>query len=179
MKKLSIIILFIITCGAINYAQSIGIGPQIGYYKSQDADNPSAMLGVALRVKLTNSLGIEGSINYKKEEFANGNVKTTSYPLMATALIYFIPIVYGTAGAGWYNVKYEYSASYKQNGLRDETTQKFGYHFGGGVELPFGNVTLIGDIRYVFLNLKLDNLPVKESLKSNFYVITAGILFKI
>lgn len=181
MKRLLaalIVFLFVLTAAQ---AQSITAGPQLGYYKSQDADNASVMIGGALRVKLSSSFGFEGSINYKREKFDDGNVKVTSYPVMATAMIYIIPIVYGAAGAGWYNVRYEYSELYKSDeyGYKDETKQRFGYHLGAGAQLPVGNVVLTGDARYVFLDLKLDNLPSLKSFKSNFYVLTAGILFRL
>jgi hypothetical protein len=64
--------------------------------------------------------------------------------------------------------------------LKDETTQKVGWHFGGGVELPIGSsFKLTGDIRYVFLNYNFEKIPGSKELKSNFYVIMAGLLFNL
>ena len=179
MKKLPFVLIILSFAFSSTYSQSAAIGPQIGYYKTQDADNGSAMIGAALRLKLSDSFGVEGSINYRSEKFDGGNIKTTSYPIMATAMIYVLPIVYGAAGIGWYNVKYQYSDLYKTAGLTDETKQQVGYHFGAGAELGFGNIILTGDIRYVFLDLKFDKLPNSKSIKSNFYVMTAGVLFRL
>lgn len=95
---------------------------------------------------------------------------------MVTGMLYALPMVYGAIGAGWYNFNIDYAGSL---GIADETTQEFGYHLGGGVELPLGNLILRGDIRYVFLNLKLDNMPNAKDIKSDFYVITAGVLFNL
>jgi hypothetical protein len=39
-------------------AQSLSLGPQLGYYKTQDADKGSYMGGAALRLKLM-GLGVE------------------------------------------------------------------------------------------------------------------------
>ena len=62
--------------------------------------------------------------------------------------------------------------------MGSETKQQFGWHFGGGVELPLGSVgKLVGDIRYVFLNYNFKSFPGSNDVNSNFYVITAGILF--
>jgi opacity protein-like surface antigen len=97
--------------------------------------------------------------------------------VMVTGLIYPLPIVYGAIGAGWYSVTYDYDQSILPL-LVDETTQKVGWHFGGGVELPVGSsFILTGDIRYVFLNYNFKQIPGSTDMKSNFTVITVGILF--
>jgi hypothetical protein len=38
---------------------------------------------------------------------------------------------------------------------------------------------LVGDIRYVFLDYDFDNFPGSNGVKSNFYVVTAGLLFNL
>jgi opacity protein-like surface antigen len=160
-------------------AQSISLGPQIGYYKAQDADKGSFMGGAAWRLKLMPVLGVEASINYRQEKYADGALTVRSWPVMVTGLIYPIPIVYGAIGAGWYSVTYDYDQG-KLPFLKDETTQKVGWHFGGGLELPVGSsFKLTGDIRYVFLNYKFKQIPGTGELKSNFTVITAGFLFNL
>ena len=161
---------------------SIGIGPQVGLYKAQDADNMKAMYGVAVRLKLAQAFGIEGSINYRQEEYANGAVKVKSWPVMATGLIYVLPVVYGAIGAGWYNSTIDYNIPATPVtpiiNVTSETKQRFGWHFGGGVEVPLGTaVKLTGDIRYVFLDYKFQQIPGTGDVKSNFYVIGIGLLF--
>ncbi len=158
-------------------AQSVSVGPQVGYYKAQDADQGSFMGGVAWRFKLMPVLGLEASINYRQEKYADDALTVRSWPVMVTGLIYPIPIVYGAIGAGWYSVTYDYDQS-KLPLFKDETTQEFGWHFGGGVELPVGSTFKVtGDIRYVFLNYDFKEIPGSADLKSNFYVITVGFLF--
>lgn len=175
MKKI-ILILFVIIFTQSAFAQEIALGPIAGYFKTSDADEGALIFGGAVRLKLSDAFGVEGSFGYRQEEYENGLVKVTSYPIMATGMIYVLPMIYGAAGAGWYNFNIEYAS---ELGLDDDTTQEFGYHLGGGVELPLGNLILRGDIRYVFLNLELDNLPSAKDLKSDFYVITAGLLFTL
>lgn len=176
-KKISLIMGLITLMAFQVSAQSISLGPQAGYYKAQDADQGSWMGGIACRVKLTPVLGAEASINYRQETYAEELLMVRSWPVMVTGLIYPLPIVYGAMGAGWYNVTYDFD----QNRLplfTDETTQKFGWHFGGGVELPAGStIKLTGDIRYVFLNYDFKEIPGSSGLKSNFAVITVGLLF--
>jgi len=158
-------------------AQSISLGPQVGYYKVQDADKGSYMGGVAVRLKLIPVIGAEGSINYRQEKYADGAVTVRSWPVMVTGLVYPLPFVYGAMGAGWYNTTIDYDQN-KLPSVKDETTQKIGWHFGGGVELPVGpSFKLTADIRYVFLNYDFNKVPGRDDLKSNFYVITVGFLF--
>jgi opacity protein-like surface antigen len=176
-KKISLLMGLITLMTVQVTAQSIGLGPQAGYYKAQDADQGAWMGGVACRLKLTPALGVEASINYRQETYGDELLTVRSWPVMVTGLIYPLPIVYGAIGTGWYNLTYDFD----QNRLplfTDETTQKFGWHFGGGVELPVGStIKLTGDIRYVFLNYDFKEIPGTSGLKSNFAVITVGLLF--
>ena len=48
-------------------AQSISLGPQLGYYRVRDADEGNLMGGVALRLNLIPVIGVEASINYRQE----------------------------------------------------------------------------------------------------------------
>lgn len=183
MGKKALLLIGLITLMVVHAnAQGISLGPQAGYYKAQDADHGSLMGGVACRLKLTPALGAEASINYRQETYANGALTVRSWPVMVTGLIYPLPIVYGAMGAGWYNVTFDYNQSMFPLSvyplLTDETTQEFGWHFGGGVELPLGpTIKLTGDIRYVFLNYDFKAIPGSGDPKSNFAVITVGLLF--
>lgn len=153
-------------------AQGIALGPQVGFHKAADANNGDFMIGGALRLKLTPALGVEGSINYRHEEFADV-MTVRSWPVMVTGMLYPLPVVYGALGAGWYNTTFDFDSEIHD----DQTNQEFGWHFGGGVELPVGaNVKLTSDIRYVFLDYDFEAVPF-DDVDSNFYVITAGLLF--
>jgi len=159
----------------------IGFGPQLGIYKVHDQEGARLMGGASLRIKLSEALGVEGSINYRHDEYSDGMVEATSWPVMVTGLIYPLPIIYGAIGAGWYNTSIEYNLPPGFLGgpgvITDETKQEFGWHFGGGAELPVGEtVKLVGDVRYVFLDYEFESFPGTEA-NSNFFVITAGLLF--
>jgi hypothetical protein len=170
--------------GSSSSKSSVAFGPQIGFYKAQDADASRGIGGVALRLKLSDALGIEGSINYRKEEYNNGYVSVKTWPVMVTGLIYPLPIVYGAIGAGWYNTSIDYNIPSSVLGtavtISSETKQRFGWHFGGGLELPLGSAAkLVGDIRYVFLDYKFKDFPGSNGVSSNFYVMTVGLLFNL
>jgi hypothetical protein len=157
-------------------AQVLSLGPQIGYQKARDAEDGKLMGGAALRVQLASNFKIEGAINYRQEKFAGGNLTVRSWPVTVTGLIYPLPIVYGSLGAGWYNTRFEYASSNPRIAVED-TRQEVGWHFGGGVELPLGKRTkLVGDLRYVFLNYDFDQVPGVQ-LDSDFYMLTVGLQF--
>ena len=180
-KTLLIMGLTALMIGQVN-AQSISIGPQVGYYKSQDADEGNFMGGVTWRFRAKSVLGIEASINYRQEKYANDALTVRSWPVMVTGLIYPASVFYGAIGAGWYNTTYDYNQNKFPHlrDLKDKTTQEFGWHFGAGVEIPVSErFKVIGDIRYVFLNYDFEEIPGSGDLNSNFYVITAGLLFNI
>jgi opacity protein-like surface antigen len=163
-------------------AQGLSIGPQLGFYKANDADQTKMMYGAAARAKLLPMLGVEGAINYRQESYANDLVKVKSWPITVTGMLYVLPIVYGALGAGWYNVTIDYDQSINDMGFADKTTQKFGWHLGAGAELPLGSAKLAGDLRYVFLDYKLGevlkDLPNSDNqVNSNFYVISVSLLF--
>jgi opacity protein-like surface antigen len=180
MWKKTLLLMGLITLMAVSVnAQSVGLGPQVGYYKSQDADKGNFMGGVAWRFKFTSLLGLEASINYRQETYANEALTVRSWPIMVTGLVYPLPFVYGAIGAGWYSVTLDYNQD-KFAMLKDETTQDFGWHFGGGAEVPVGSsFKLTADIRYVFLDYNFKEIPGSSDLKSDFYVITVGFLYNL
>ncbi len=160
-------------------ALSVSIGPQIGYNRAQDADKGSMLGGLACRFKASQYFGGEVSINYRQEKYADGLLTVRSWPVMVTGLLYPVPFIYGAMGAGWYNTTFDYDQD-RLSLLNDDTAQKVGWHFGGGLELPLSSkIRITTDFRYVFLNYDFEEIPDNDNLKSNFYVISAGFLFDL
>ncbi len=178
-KKTALVLMLLILVANLAGAQSLRIGPQVGYQKAKDADAGKFMFGATLRLKLTSAFGVEGAINYRQEKYADGALTVRSWPVMASALIYPLPFIHGTMGAGWYNTTLDYDQT--RLGLvatKDETTQEVGWHFGGGAELPLGGKSkLAADIRYVFLNYDFKAVPGSRELKNDFYVATVGLMW--
>ena len=77
-------------------AQNLGFGPQVGIYKAQDADNARVMGGAALRLRLSDALGLEGSINYREEAYSNGSVNVKTWPVMVKCSLFRV-----TSLPGW------------------------------------------------------------------------------
>lgn len=176
-RKPVVTILIILISSIALQAQGIGIGPVLGIHRSEDAEGSTLMGGVALRLKLSPVLGVEGSIQYRQEKYAGDHLTVRSWPVMATGLIYPLPILYGAIGVGWYNTTFDYNQGILDL-IEDTTDQQFGWHFGGGIELPIGpNAKLSGDIRYVFLDYDFVGIPGAGDLDSDFYVISIGLFF--
>jgi hypothetical protein len=152
------------------------LGLHVGIQKAQDADNANTIFGAVLRSRIE-GWAIEGSIDYRQEKFYDGAVTVRSWPVMLTLLWFPIPVLHGDIGAGWYNTTFDYNADLENLGAKDDTAQKFGWHFGGGVEFPLKTVTLTADLRYIFLDYKWNYVPGTSARKGNFYMLTFGMLF--
>ena len=182
MKKL-VVILVIFGLSYAASAQGMGLGPVLGIHKAQDAESTNLLGGVALRMKLNKAIGIEGAIMVRSEDYVGDAVQVTNYPVMVTGMFYPVPIAYGAVGVGWYNTRVDYQFEaleavddFVEPG--DETLQEFGWHFGGGVELPIGpNMSIAGDIRYVFLNYDLEQVPGTDEIESDFFYIDVALFF--
>jgi opacity protein-like surface antigen len=184
MSFRSIIIALLSVAGLqFSHAQaSSAFGPQVGFYRSPGASEYRTMGGLALRLKVSERLGIQGSINYRSERYLNNTIRATSWPVLVSGLFYPAPQLFGTIGTGWYNTSIEYSIPVLNPPgavlVSSEEQQRFGWHFGGGLELPLGMGTMLsGDIKYVFLDYEFKNFPGAGGVNSNFYVISVGLLF--
>jgi hypothetical protein len=150
------------------HSQPLSLGPQLGYYRTTGTDAGEFMYGVALRARILPAIGVEGSVN------ADDVVKVQTWPVMVTGLLYPLPMVYGAAGVGWYN-----ETAGSGQGQTERMTQEFGWHFGGGVEIPLGTAAaLAGDVRYVFLDYDFNEFPGSGESDSDYVVFTVGLLFR-
>jgi len=179
---LRVLVSFVFAFPIISNAQvGISLGPHVGIQKAQDADESNYLFGGTARVKFA-AIAAEGSISYRQEDYESGAVTVKSWPVTASGLFYPLPALYGVVGAGWYNTTFDFNDTYNMSGFNDRTEQEFGWHLGAGLELPISPKTKIfGDIRWVFLEYELENLPstVVEDVNADFYSINVGVLFGI
>ncbi len=136
------------------------IGPRIGYYEFNDADDGAFFVGFQLRGHLNDYFGLEFAATYRTtSEFTveGGEVQTGLVPITLSGLVYipvsdhFMP--YGVAGVGGYYRYSDFDGVGEEfiNDYQDEFI--FGYHLGFGLEVPLGETLAIsGDYRYTFLN---------------------------
>lgn len=152
------------------------LGLHLGMQKARDADEASSMVGSSIRSRLEN-YGIEASIDYRREKFFDGEATVTTWPVMLTLLYFPIPFIHGDIGAGWFNTSIDYSTTLENQGAKDNASQKFGWHFGGGVEFPIQKVTLTAIVRYVFIDYDWNYVPGTSGRRGDFYMMTFGMLF--
>lgn len=191
MKKFATLLTLLM--GAITFSSlaqsaaisnSIGIGPRLGYYKADDADEGNFYGGIQARIRLGSVIGIEGSVEYRAGQeygFAGYTAKTSFIPL-TTSLLLFIPVSesfapYGVAGVGAYYTRYDFSDDASILGFDDDSNFNLGYHLGFGAEFPFNStIALNVDYRYLFLN-PTENEESLEGADFNGNVFTAGLMF--
>ncbi len=145
--------------GLAQVNDGFGIGPRMGYYQVEDAEEGSIFGGIQLRGRLSPYFGVEAAVEYNpKSEFGVTNgatVEVSSVPVTASALLFlpvsqkFVP--YGLAGLGaYYNV---YDTEGAAEAFEIDNTFNLGYHLGFGLQIPFNqNIALNADYRYRFLN---------------------------
>jgi hypothetical protein len=174
---IGVLVILTVLCSGILSAQGIGIGPVLGYQKASGADEGNLMLGAALRLKFSPAIGAEGSINYRREKYADGLLTVKSWPVMASALLYPLPNIYGVLGGGWYNTEYEFDRDLVPM-VSNKSKQEFGWHLGGGIEFPFSTTSkLTSDLRYVFIDYDIEDIVgLDDKVKSNFVVLTVGLM---
>jgi len=158
-----------------------GLGPRAGYYKAADADEGNWTGGLQARLRLLPFLGVEGSVDYRQDDFANETVRVRSYPVMLSGLLYFFPnpvlSPYLLAGVGWHYTDVDFRGAL--SGVEDRTSSEFGGQLGGGADLPIGErVTLDADIRYIFLNFddEIRNRAATD-IDADSLAVTLGLTF--
>ncbi|MCX5792681.1 MAG: outer membrane beta-barrel protein [Elusimicrobia bacterium] len=139
---------------AVSAGEGVGdsvfsIGPRATYSTPKDADKGLWDPGVQARLHLSPALGLEASIDYRKNDFGPlTTVKT--YPVQASLLAYLMPggVVspFLLGGVGWYHTQVEGPFDY------NKITSRFGLHAGAGLEIMLGkSISLDGAYRYVWL----------------------------
>jgi hypothetical protein len=154
------------------------IGPTAGSLKARGADRGTWSAGAQARLHFLKYFAAEASITFHQDEYQNGDVVVTQYPVQVTGFLYPFPEwefkPYLLAGAGWYYTRVRY------HGLpsllyQDQTAHSFGGHAGAGVEARLGpSVSIDADVRYIFLNPEADAL---RSGDFDYWQFTAGINF--
>lgn len=163
---------------------TLGIGPRVGYYKADDADEGNFYGGLQLRLRPGPIIGIEGAVEYRAGQdydFGTYTIETSFVPITASLLL-FIPVSeyfapYGLGGIGAYYTIYDSSGDLLGIEFDNDDTFNLGYHLGFGAEFPFsGNAALNIDYRYLFLNPD-ENEEALEDADFSGNVFTAGLMF--
>ena len=130
------------------------LGPVAGYIKTRDADGGTWFGGVQARYRFGGILAVEGSITFHRDEFQDGDVVVTQYPVQVSALIFPLPFgafePYGVIGAGWYYTRVDIDTALVQD---DDTENLFGVHLGAGAQLHVApRFSIFADFRWIFMD---------------------------
>jgi len=154
------------------------LGARVGYLKGRDAERGTWLGGIQGRLQLIPHLAVEGSIEFHRDDYMDGDVIVTYYPVQLTALFYPLPKLalkpYLLGGGGWYFTRVDYE---DELGWYDsETDHAFGFHVGAGAELNAGDkIVLNVDFRYVFIDEPgVDNSDLDEE-EWDYWQITGGV----
>ena len=156
---------------------AFSIGPRASYFKPKGADEGTWFGGAQARIGLGNAVGLEGSIDYRKDEY-DGDVEVITYPVQASLLVYLAPDApvspYILGGGGWYHSRIN-------AGDYHDTSYRFGPHAGGGLEIAIGpSLSLDGAYRYVWLKAfeAQDENELTAEYNDSGYMVTMALNFK-
>ncbi|MBE0644906.1 MAG: porin family protein, partial [Bacteroidetes bacterium] len=164
---------------------TFGVGPLVGWYSSNDAEEGAMFFGMLGRLRLGNNVGFEASLSYRDAEvFHTGQIDLNNltadvtYVPITFSFMIFAPVgsfltPYATAGIGFYYTIEAYdvtkvAARDIRALLEDEENFVTGYHFGLGLEIPFStNIALHGEFRYLFLGSKITSIRDVQTLDTD------------
>jgi opacity protein-like surface antigen len=153
-------------------ARGVSIGGNATYFRAKDADHGYISPGVQLRVHLSPMFALEGTIDYRKEQF--GGTVVDVYPVQASLLVYLFPssrlTPYVLGGGGWY---------YTHVRSPDHTQYRFGPHLGAGLKLSLNRSWSVdGSYRYLWTtDVHSTNVahPAGQNFSDNGFMLTAGL----
>lgn len=151
------------------------IGGRATYFNPKEGDD-RWFGGAQVRVHPIRYLAVEGSVDYRRNDF--GNTKVHSYPVQGSLMIYpfglkrISPFILG--GGGWY------FTTVTGPGGFDDTQQRFGGHVGGGVQVFISNqVSADASYRHIWLE-KVESKSASlddKKFNDNGHMITVGLNF--
>jgi len=153
----------------------LSIGGRATYYDPKDASG-EWYGGAQVRLHPSHYFAIEGSADYRRNDFADTRVH--SYPVQVSALIYplgttrLAPFILG--GGGWYYTTVSGPGNF------DNTQNRFGLHAGGGLQFFFNrHFSIDSTYRYVWLEKieSKDQNIFDKKFNDNGHMITIGVNF--
>lgn len=149
-------------------------GPRAAYSVPKDANSGVWSGGAQARLGLLPSLKLEGSIDYRRNDFADTRVSV--YPLQASLLIYLSPdsmaspILLG--GVGLYYTKITGPLNF------NNTTSRFGTHLGAGLEVMLNEeLSFDAGYRQIWVEkiTSINTSAIDKQYDDNGYVVTVGL----
>ena len=172
-----VVFLLLILVG-VGIARAAEVLPAIGMARPVDGGDSRLYSSVSLRTGLAPFVQADLGVAYRKDEFSNGALTATSWPVTLSGWFAPIPFAYAGGGVGWYHTSFSMPGT--PTTLAVATTQQsFGTHVGGGVRMPLA--PMIGldlNARYVILE-KPDNTSIPTSYDPKFWSLALGLGVKL
>jgi opacity protein-like surface antigen len=151
---------------------TFSIGGRAMWFDPKDGDD-KWFGGAQARVYLGEIFAIEGSADYRRNNFAGSRVDT--YPVQVSGLVYLLPgkrlSPFLLGGGGWYY-------THVKSGSFDDTTNRFGLHAGGGLQYMLNERWSIdGSYRYVWLERihSTEANIINKSFQDSGQMVTIGL----
>lgn len=160
MRKLLLGALLCLASGAPAYAQGFGLGARLAMVRGDvDADTGAERFtGGHIRAHMSPRTALEVALDLRTQTNEAETERVRQYPVQASLLLFpvrsaFAPYVLG--GGGWYTTRVETLED--DEVLESESTRKFGWHGGFGLELRMGrHAGAHADYRYTYLRFGKD-----------------------
>ncbi len=162
----------------IGAARAAEIVPSVGVTRSTSGDGDlKTFAGLALRGSMLPMIKSELGVAYRSEPYFNGDLNVKMWPVTASLWLSPLPTVYVGGGVGWYHTTYDYKAGL---GIADQTSQEFGTHVGGGLNIPLVPMVASLDLNGRYVNMREKNDPLAPgAIKQSFWSTSVGIAIKI
>lgn len=160
-------------------ARAAELIPSLGVTKSTDtnADNAQGFGGLALRFPLSSMIKVEGGVGYRRDSYADGDLKVHQWPVTASLWLAPVPSLYLGGGVGWYHTTLAYSGALAA--IPNSTSDKAGMHLGGGLNVPVApKVSLDLNGRYIFMTKDKASFDVPTTFNPDFWNASLGLAFR-
>jgi opacity protein-like surface antigen len=157
----------------------VSLGGRAAYIWNQgaDAEDGDFFGGAQLRVYLAKFFAIEGSADFRQQQFGGGTTTVDIYPVQLTGLLYVIPnspvSPFLLGGVGWY------FTDVRGPGGFDESQNRTGAHVGAGIQFfMHRHWSLDATYRYLFtdrITTRAGNANI--SVNGDGHMVTGGLNF--
>lgn len=153
----------------------VTVGGRASYARPKDADSGTMSGGAQIRFHVTPVIAIEGSGDYRQNEF--GGTKVDVIPVQTSLLLYLAPSWTASpfllGGVGWYYTHVLGSG---------RSDHRYGPHAGGGLEVALGrHWSIDGSYRYLWtqsLNAPTVASPAGKDFSDNGYMLTGALNYR-
>uniref|UniRef100_A0A832IAN1 Porin family protein n=1 Tax=Eiseniibacteriota bacterium TaxID=2212470 RepID=A0A832IAN1_UNCEI len=169
------LVFLLLLLAGIRAANAGEIVPSIGIAHSVAADENRTMLGLELRGNLAPMVKTGIGVGYRSEDAFDGALTVRTIPVTASLWLSPLPTLYAGGGAGMYFTTLSFGDAIA---LPDQSDEQFGWHLGGGMNVPLGPVAAL-DLhgRYVFLQDEV-GAPQTGTFDPDFWMASAGVAIR-